>query len=109
MQWDTTRRRPMPISIDFKGQQFRERVLLLWTLRNVVCKQIELWDCINRLEELVDMDVDAQLWVDGTSTLVPSGTDLTLAHVDDYLNRGLIHVISKNWNFANRELLLPKL
>ncbi len=41
--------------------------------------------------------------------LVASGRDLTLAQVDDYLSTGLIHVVSENWNFSNRELLLPKL
>jgi hypothetical protein len=45
----------MLVSIDYKGQRFRERVLLLRTLRNVVCRQIEFWDSINRLVELVDM------------------------------------------------------
>jgi hypothetical protein len=99
----------MVISIDSKGRQFRRRVLLLRTLRNVVCRQIELWDCINRLEALVDMDVDAQLWVDRTSTRVASGRDLTLAHVDDYLATGLIHVVSESWAFPNRKFLLPEL
>jgi hypothetical protein len=99
----------MLISIDCKGQRFRERVLLLRTLRNVVCRQIEFWDCINRLEELVDMDADPQLWVERTSSLVTSGSDLTLAHVEDYLAGGLIHDVSKSWHFPNRELLLPEL
>jgi hypothetical protein len=99
----------MVISIDSRGDQFRRRVLLLRTLRNVVCRQIELWDCINRLEALVDMETDAQLWIDRMTTLVATGRDLTLAHVDDYLSTFRIHVISKNWNFANRESLLPKL
>jgi hypothetical protein len=99
----------MLISIDGKGRQFRERVLLLRTLRKVVCRQIELWDCINRLEALVDMDADPQLWVDRASTLVTRGSDLSLAHVDDYLATGLIHVVSESWIFPNRELLLPEL
>jgi hypothetical protein len=99
----------MIIGIDFKGQRFRERVLLLRTLRNVVCRQIEFWDSINRLEGLVDMDADPQLWVERMSTVVTSGSDLTLAHVDDYLARGLIHVVSEKWSFPNRELLLPEL
>ena len=75
----------MLISIECKGQRFRERVLLLRTLRDVVCRQIEFWDCINRLEALVDMAADPQLWVERMSTIVTSGSDLTLAHVDDYL------------------------
>jgi hypothetical protein len=99
----------MLISIDCKGQRFRERVLLLRTLRNVVCRQIEFWDCINRLEALVDMATDPQLWVERTSAAVRSGSDLTLAHVEDYLAGGLIHVVSERWNFPNRELLLPEL
>src|SRR3954451_4404755 len=99
----------MPISIDIKGPQFRERLLLLRTLRNVVCRQIELWDWINRLEALVDMDTDSQLWVDRISAVVTSGRDLTLAHVDDYLAAGLIHIVSGSWKFPNRELLLPEL
>ena len=99
----------MLISIDCKGQRFRERILLLRTLRNVVCRQIEFWDCINRLEGLVDMDIDPQLWVERTSTVVTSGSDLTLAHVEDYLAGGLIHVVSESWHFPNRELLLPEL
>jgi len=86
----------MLISIDCKGQGFRERVLLLRTLRNVVSRQIEFWDCINRLEALVDMDADPQLWVERTSSLVTSSSDLTLAHVEDYLARGLIHVVSES-------------
>ena len=99
----------MLISIDCKGQRFRERVLLLRTLRNVVCRQIEFWDCINRLEGLVEMAADSQLWVERTSTVVTSGSDLTLAHVEDYLAGGLIHVVSESWHFPNRELLLPEL
>ena len=71
----------MLISIDCNGPRFRERVLLLRTLRNVVCRQIELWDCINRFEGLVEMATDAQLWVEATSTVVTSGSHLTLAHV----------------------------
>jgi hypothetical protein len=99
----------MLISIDCKGQRFRQRVLLLRTLRNVVCRQIEFWDCINRLEGLVDMAVDPQLWVERTSAVVTSGSDLTLAHVEDYLAGGLIHVVCESWYFPNRELLLPEL
>lgn len=99
----------MLINIECNGPQFRERVLLLRTLRNVVCRQIELWDCINRLEALVDMDADPQLWVDRASAFVTNGGDLSLVHVDDYLATGLIHVVSESWNFPNRELLLPKL
>jgi hypothetical protein len=99
----------MLISIDCKGRRFRERDLLLRTLRNVVCRQIEFWDCINRLEELVDMPVDPQLWVEKTSTVVTSGGDLTLAHVEDYLAKGLIHVVSENWFFSNRKLLFSEL
>ena len=99
----------MLISIDYKGQGFRERVLLLRTLRNVVCRQIEFWDCINRLEGLVEMAADSQLWVERTSTVVTSGSDLTLAHVGDFLAGGLIHDVSESWHFPNRELLLPEL
>ena len=99
----------MEISIACKGQRFRERVLLLRTLRNVVCRQIEFWDCINRLEGLVDIAADPQLWVERTSTVVTSGNDLTLAHVEDYLARSLIHVVSESWHFPNRELLFPEL
>jgi len=99
----------MLISIDCKGQRFRERVLLLRTLRNVVCRQIEFWDCINRLEGLVDMAADPQLWVERTSSLVTSGSDLIPAHVDDFLAGGLIHAVSESWHFPNRELLLPEL
>ncbi len=99
----------MLISIDGRGPQYRERVLLLRTLRKVVCRQIELWDCINRLEALVDTDADPQLWVDRASTLVTSSSDLCLAHVDDYLATGLIHIVSESWNFPNREWLLPEL
>ena len=80
----------MLISIDCKGQRFRERVLLLRTLRNVVCPQIEFWDSINRLEGLVDMVADPQLWVERISTTVTSGSHLTLTHVRDYLAGGLI-------------------
>jgi hypothetical protein len=102
----------MLISIDYKGQRFRDRVLLLRTLRNVVCRQIEFWDCINRLEELVDIASDPQLWVERISTVVTSGGDLTLTHVGDYLAGGLIHVVSESsegLHFPNRELLLPEL
>jgi hypothetical protein len=99
----------MLISIDCKGQQFRERVLLLLTLRNVVCRQIEFWDCINRLEGLVDVAADPQLWVEKTSKVVTSGSDLTPAHVEDYLASGLIHVVSESWYFPNRELLFSEL
>ena len=55
------------------------------------------------------MGADPQLWVERTSTIVTSGSDLTLAHVDDYLATGLIHVVSESWHFPNRELLLPEL
>ncbi len=106
---ETTEEIIMLISIDCKGQRFRERVLLLRTLRNVVCLQIEFWDCINRLESLVDMDADPQLWVERTSTIVTSGSDLTLAHVEDYLAAGLIHLVSESWNFPNRRVAAPEL
>jgi hypothetical protein len=53
---------------------------------------------INGLDGLVDMAADPQLWVERTSTVVTSGSDLTLAHVEDYLAGGLIH-----------EVLLPEL
>ena len=99
----------MLISIDCKGPRFRERVLLLRTLRNVVCRQIELWDCLNRLEGLVDMDTEAQLWVETTSTVVTSGSDLTLAHVGDYLASCSIQVESEGAYVPNCELLLPEL
>ena len=41
----------MLVSIDYKGQRFRERVLLLRTLRNVVWRQIEFWDSITGLRD----------------------------------------------------------
>jgi hypothetical protein len=99
----------MLISIDCKGQRFRERVLLLRTLRNVVCRQIEFWDCINRLEDLTDIVSDAQLWVERMSTIVTSGSDLTLAHVEDYRTRGLVHIVSESPRFSVCEMLLPEL
>ena len=99
----------MLVSIDYKGQRFRERVLLLRTLRNVVCRQIEFWDSINRLQGLVDMVADPQLWVEKISTTVVSGSDLTLNHVQDYLAGGLVHVVSESWHFPNCEFLLPEL
>lgn len=99
----------MLISIDCKGPRFRERVLLLRTLRNVVCRQIDLWDCLNRLEGLVDMATEAQLWVETTSTVVTSGSDLTLAHVGDYLASCSIQVESEGAYVPNCELLLPEL
>ena len=64
---------------------------------------------INGLDGLVDMAADPQLWVERTSTVVRSGSDLTLAHVEDYLARSLIHVVSESWHFPNREVLLPEL
>ena len=102
-------RASMLVSIDYKGQRFRERVLLLRTLRKVVCRQIEFWDSINRLEGLVDMATDAQLWVETTSTVVTSGSDLTLAHVGDYLASCSIQVDSEGAYVPNCELLLPEL
>jgi hypothetical protein len=99
----------MPISIDCKGMGFRARVLLLRTLRNAVCRQIEFWDCINRLEELIDIASDPQLWVERISTVVTSGSDLTLAHMGDYLACGVIHVASEGSYVPNCELLLPEL
>jgi hypothetical protein len=74
-----------------------------------VCRQIEFWDCINRLERLVDTAADPQLWVERTSAIVTSGSDLTLADVQDYLATGLIHIVPESWEFPNRELLLPEL
>ena len=55
------------------------------------------------------MAADPQLWVDRISRIVTSGGDLTLAHVEDYLTTGLIHIISESSTFPNRELLLPEL
>jgi hypothetical protein len=43
------------------------------------------------------------------STRVTSGSDLTLAHVEEYLAGGLIHVVSGNWYIPNRELLFSEL
>jgi hypothetical protein len=59
----------MLISIDCKGQGFRPRVLLLRKLRNVVCRQIEFWDCINRLEGLVDIASDLSSGLRGQARL----------------------------------------
>jgi hypothetical protein len=55
------------------------------------------------------MAADPQLWVERTTTVVTRGSNLTLAHVENYLATGLIHVISESWYFPNRELLLTEL
>jgi hypothetical protein len=55
------------------------------------------------------MDADPQLWVERTSTVVTSGSDLTVAHAEEYLASGLIHVVSQRGCFPGCELLLPEL
>jgi hypothetical protein len=99
----------MVVSIDCNGQEFRERVLLLQALRHAVCCQIKFWDCINTLERLTDMDSDAQLWVENASESVTSGSDLTKAHVKDFLARDFLHVVGEDWHFADCDWLLPHL
>ena len=63
----------------------RQRHLLLHKLTKAVSLQIELWDTVADLEEFVDVDFDPLGWVQTTSTILDTGTDLTLADVDEYL------------------------
>ena len=73
-------------------------------LRNAVRQQIDLWDSIQTLEELIEVDFDPLLWVETTSRLLRSGDDLSMAHVKDYLDRGPIYVDS-----GPRSVRLPEL
>jgi hypothetical protein len=75
----------MIINID-SGRSFRRRQVLLQKLTKAVCLQIELWDAIADLQELVETDFDPLVWVQSTSIVVDAGTDLTLSDVDDYLS-----------------------
>jgi hypothetical protein len=74
----------MIINID-SGRSLRRRKVLLQKLTKAVCLQIELWDAIADLQELVATDFDPLVWVQSTSIVVDAGTDLTLSDVDDYL------------------------
>lgn len=75
----------MIINID-SGRSLRRREVLLQKLTKAVCLQIELWDVIADLQELVETDFDPLVWVQSTSIVVNAGTDLTLSDVDDYLS-----------------------
>jgi hypothetical protein len=75
----------MIINID-SGRSLRRREVLLQTLTKAVCLQIELWDAIADLQELVETDFDPLVWIQSTSIVVDAGTDLTLSDVDDYLS-----------------------
>jgi hypothetical protein len=75
----------MIINID-SGRSLRRREVLLQKLTKAVCLQIELWDAIADLQELVETDFDPLVWVQSTSIVVDAGTDLTLSDVDDYLS-----------------------
>ena len=75
----------MIINID-SGRSLRRREVLLQKLTKAVCLQIELWDAIADLQELVETDFDPLVWIQSTSIVVDAGTDLTLSDVDDYLS-----------------------
>jgi hypothetical protein len=75
----------MIINID-SGRSFRGRQVLLQKLTKVVCLQIELWDAVADVQELVETDFDPLVWVQSTSIVVDAGTDLTLYDIDDYLS-----------------------
>jgi hypothetical protein len=75
----------MIINID-SGRSLRRREVLLQKLTKAVCLQIELWDAIADLQDLVKTDFDPLVWVQSTSIDVNAGTDLTLSDVDDYLS-----------------------
>jgi hypothetical protein len=75
----------MSISLDSGGNRFQKHDQLLLELKIAVCLQIELWNAIGRLEELLPSDFDPLIWVQATSTIVDTGMELTMADVDDYL------------------------
>lgn len=99
----------MIIDIDSKGQRFRERLLLLRDLRTTVCKQIQFWNFINSLEELVNPDFDAQLWAETAANRVASGAELTLPDVNDFLNKNRIHIVSDSPHLPISNVLLREL
>jgi hypothetical protein len=70
--------------MQFNTQQ--ERELLLQELKKSVSLQIELWDSINRLEELIDFRFDAASWVQAAATDVCTANDLKDKDVDDFLS-----------------------
>ena len=59
----------MIIKID-SGRSLRRREVLLQKLTKAVCLQIELWDAIADLQELVETDFDPLVWVQSTSIVV---------------------------------------
>ena len=75
----------MIINID-SGRSLRRREVRLQKLTKAVCLQIELWDAIADLQDLVETDFDPLVWVQSTSIVVDAGTDHTLSDVDDYLS-----------------------
>jgi hypothetical protein len=53
------------------------------------------------------MESDAQLWVENASQSVTSGSDLTRAHVKDFIARDFMHVVGEDWYFPDCDWLLP--
>jgi hypothetical protein len=74
-----------PIYIDSGPRFVRLLELLLKALTRAVYLQIEFWNVLEQLKELVTVGFDPARWVSTTSTIVDGDGDLTMADVDDYL------------------------
>jgi hypothetical protein len=90
----------MTIYDDFKEKP-DQRQLLLQKLTKAVCLQIELWDAVAELDELVDVDLDPLVWVQSRSIVVDAGTDLAMSDVDDYLGGTSIESTFREGNEQN--------
>ena len=62
-----------------------DRNLLLSQLKEAVSCQIEFWDSINRLEELIDYERDPTVWVQAAAVEVDTPEELTMKDVDNFL------------------------
>jgi len=62
-----------------------KRDLLLGQMKKAVSLQIEFWDSISRLEELIDFECDPTLWVQVVATDVNTAEELTMEDVDKFL------------------------
>ena len=62
-----------------------DRNLLLSQLKEAVSCQIEFWDSIYRLEELIDFECDPTFWVQAVAVEVVTPEELTMKDVDNFL------------------------
>jgi hypothetical protein len=65
---------------------FNNRQGILNELRTAVDSQIELWEAIERIRELIGCDCDPLNWVQNASIFADSGKELAERDLEDFLS-----------------------